>query len=94
MFFYTKNVFAVYDRQCQCGREDCSLDYVDMTCLVQVMSHNKERRSKRDEKLDKKSQAMEELKAEREKKKNRTGDFTVDEYLLVLYICCLIKKYL
>uniref|UniRef100_A0A8D0L1S9 RNA polymerase-associated protein RTF1 homolog n=1 Tax=Sphenodon punctatus TaxID=8508 RepID=A0A8D0L1S9_SPHPU len=28
----------------------------------QVMSHNKERRSKRDEKLDKKSQAMEELK--------------------------------
>lgn len=37
------------------------------------MSHNKERRSKRDEKLDKKSQAMEELKAEREKKKNRTG---------------------
>ncbi|MGH0122928.1 UNVERIFIED_CONTAM: hypothetical protein FKN15_018595 [Acipenser sinensis] len=37
-----------------------------------VMSHNKERRSKRDEKLDKKSQAMEELKAEREKKKNRT----------------------
>lgn len=42
------------------------------------MSHNKERRSKRDEKLDKKSQAMEELKAEREKKKNKTGwcDFT------------------
>ena len=39
----------------------------------QVMSHNKERRSKRDEKLDKKSQAMEELKAEREKKKNKTG---------------------
>lgn len=39
------------------------------------MSHNKERRSKRDEKLDKKSQAMEELKAEREKKKNRTGLF-------------------
>lgn len=37
------------------------------------MSHNKERRSKRDEKLDKKSQAMEELKAEREKRKNRTG---------------------
>lgn len=37
------------------------------------MSHNKERRSKRDEKLDKKSQAMEELKAEREKKKNKTG---------------------
>lgn len=42
------------------------------------MSHNKERRSKRDEKLDKKSQAMEELKAEREKKKNRTGKFTMD----------------
>ncbi|KAG5266100.1 hypothetical protein AALO_G00249790 [Alosa alosa] len=41
---------------------------------VQVMSHNKERRSKRDEKLDKKSQAMEELKAEREKKKNRTAE--------------------
>lgn len=40
------------------------------------MSHNKERRSKRDEKLDKKSQAMEELKAEREKKKNRTGLLT------------------
>nr|XP_033807645.1 RNA polymerase-associated protein RTF1 homolog [Geotrypetes seraphini] len=40
----------------------------------QVMSHNKERRSKRDEKLDKKSQAMEELKAEREKKKNRTAE--------------------
>lgn len=39
----------------------------------QVTSHNKERRSKRDEKLDKKSQAMEELKAEREKRKNRTG---------------------
>lgn len=39
------------------------------------MSHNKERRSKRDEKLDKKSQAMEELKAEREKKKNKTGEF-------------------
>ncbi|XP_013367940.1 PREDICTED: RNA polymerase-associated protein RTF1 homolog isoform X1 [Chinchilla lanigera] len=38
----------------------------------QVTSHNKERRSKRDEKLDKKSQAMEELKAEREKRKNRT----------------------
>lgn len=38
------------------------------------MSHNKERRSKRDEKLDKKSQAMEELKAEREKKKNKTGE--------------------
>lgn len=37
------------------------------------MSHNKERRTKRDEKLDKKSQAMEELKAEREKKKTRTG---------------------
>lgn len=42
-------------------------------CSSQVMSHNKERRSKRDEKLDKKSQAMEELKAEREKRKNRTG---------------------
>nr|XP_014354064.1 PREDICTED: RNA polymerase-associated protein RTF1 homolog [Latimeria chalumnae] len=40
----------------------------------QVMSHNKERRSKRDEKLDKKSQAMEELKAEREKKKNKTAE--------------------
>ncbi|XP_012678871.1 RNA polymerase-associated protein RTF1 homolog [Clupea harengus] len=39
-----------------------------------VMSHNKERRSKRDEKLDKKSQAMEELRAEREKKKNRTAE--------------------
>ncbi|KAJ8332465.1 hypothetical protein SKAU_G00426380 [Synaphobranchus kaupii] len=39
-----------------------------------VMSHNKERRSKRDEKLDKKSQAMEELKSEREKKKNRTAE--------------------
>ncbi|XP_070295341.1 RNA polymerase-associated protein RTF1 homolog [Salvelinus sp. IW2-2015] len=38
-----------------------------------VMSHNKERRTKRDEKLDKKSQAMEELKAEREKKKTRTA---------------------
>uniref|UniRef100_A0A3Q3KJU4 RNA polymerase-associated protein RTF1 homolog n=1 Tax=Monopterus albus TaxID=43700 RepID=A0A3Q3KJU4_MONAL len=41
---------------------------------AQVMSHNKERRSKRDEKLDKKSQAMEELKAEREKKKNKTAE--------------------
>uniref|UniRef100_A0A8D3BKU8 RNA polymerase-associated protein RTF1 homolog n=1 Tax=Scophthalmus maximus TaxID=52904 RepID=A0A8D3BKU8_SCOMX len=41
---------------------------------TQVMSHNKERRSKRDEKLDKKSQAMEELKAEREKKKNKTAE--------------------
>ncbi|KAM5235736.1 RNA polymerase-associated protein RTF1 homolog [Ctenodactylus gundi] len=40
----------------------------------QVTSHNKERRSKRDEKLDKKSQAMEELKAEREKRKNRTAE--------------------
>ncbi|KAK5857957.1 hypothetical protein PBY51_011165 [Eleginops maclovinus] len=39
-----------------------------------VMSHNKERRTKRDEKLDKKSMAMEELKAEREKKKNRTAE--------------------
>ncbi|XP_072221059.1 RNA polymerase-associated protein RTF1 homolog [Leuresthes tenuis] len=39
-----------------------------------VMSHNKERRSKHDEKLDKKSQAMEELKAEREKKKNKTAE--------------------
>lgn len=39
-----------------------------------VMSHNKERRSKRDERLDKKSQAMEELKAEREKKKTRTAE--------------------
>lgn len=46
----------------------------DDSCFCcQVMSHNKERRSKRDEKLDKKSQAMEELKAEREKKKNKTG---------------------
>ncbi|XP_042307914.1 RNA polymerase-associated protein RTF1 homolog isoform X1 [Sceloporus undulatus] len=42
--------------------------------FLQVMSHNKERRSKRDEKLDKKSQAMEELKAEREKRKNRTAE--------------------
>uniref|UniRef100_A0A674B1U5 RNA polymerase-associated protein RTF1 homolog n=1 Tax=Salmo trutta TaxID=8032 RepID=A0A674B1U5_SALTR len=41
---------------------------------LQVMSHNKERRTKRDEKLDKKSQAMEELKAEREKKKTRTAE--------------------
>ncbi|XP_051822636.1 RNA polymerase-associated protein RTF1 homolog [Antechinus flavipes] len=40
----------------------------------QVMSHNKEQHSKRDEKLDKKSQAMEELKAEREKRKNRTAE--------------------
>lgn len=48
-----------------------SLDAFCFCC--QVMSHNKERRSKRDEKLDKKSQAMEELKAEREKKKNKTG---------------------
>jgi len=39
-----------------------------------VTSHNKERRTKRDEKLDKKSLAMEELKAEREKKKNRTAE--------------------
>lgn len=47
---------------------------LDGSCFCrQVMSHNKERRSKRDEKLDKKSQAMEELKAEREKKKNKTG---------------------
>lgn len=38
------------------------------------MSHNKERRSRRDEKQDKKSQAMEELKAEREKKKNKTAE--------------------
>uniref|UniRef100_A0A8C6L5U3 RTF1 homolog, Paf1/RNA polymerase II complex component n=1 Tax=Nothobranchius furzeri TaxID=105023 RepID=A0A8C6L5U3_NOTFU len=38
------------------------------------MSHNKERRSIRAEKLDKKSQAMEELKAEREKKKNKTAE--------------------
>lgn len=44
-----------------------------LSTRLQVMSHNKERRSKRDEKLDKKSQAMEELKAEREKKKNKTG---------------------
>ncbi|XP_052357855.1 RNA polymerase-associated protein RTF1 homolog [Oncorhynchus keta] len=42
--------------------------------LQVVMSHNKERRTKRDEKLDKKSQAMEELKAEREKKKTRTAE--------------------
>nr|XP_014041262.1 unnamed protein product [Salmo salar] len=41
---------------------------------LQVTSHNKERRTKRDEKLDKKSQAMEELKAEREKKKTRTAE--------------------
>ncbi|KAM9034337.1 RNA polymerase-associated protein RTF1 homolog [Sarcophilus harrisii] len=40
----------------------------------QVMSHNKERHCKWDEKLDKKSQAMEELKAEREKRKNRTAE--------------------
>ncbi|XP_059553676.1 RNA polymerase-associated protein RTF1 homolog [Myotis daubentonii] len=40
----------------------------------QVTSHNKERRSKGDEKLDKNSQAMEELKAEREKWKNRTAE--------------------
>lgn len=49
-----------------------------MSIPSQVMSHNKERRSKRDEKLDKKSQAMEELKAEREKKKNKTGQCDVD----------------
>lgn len=49
-----------------------------MSIPSQVMSHNKERRSKRDEKLDKKSQAMEELKAEREKKKNKTGRCDVD----------------
>ncbi|XP_040188056.1 RNA polymerase-associated protein RTF1 homolog [Rana temporaria] len=41
---------------------------------AQVTSHNKERRSKRDEKLDKKSQAMEELRAEREKRKNKTAE--------------------
>lgn len=46
--------------------------------FMQVMSHNKERRIKRDEKLDKKSQAMEELKAEREKRKNRTGTFLIN----------------
>uniref|UniRef100_UPI00358F3544 RNA polymerase-associated protein RTF1 homolog n=1 Tax=Myxine glutinosa TaxID=7769 RepID=UPI00358F3544 len=40
----------------------------------QVTSHSKERRSKREEKLDRKSLAMEELKAEREKKKNKTAD--------------------
>ncbi|XP_074136534.1 LOW QUALITY PROTEIN: RNA polymerase-associated protein RTF1 homolog [Sminthopsis crassicaudata] len=40
----------------------------------QLMSHNKERHSKQDNKLDKKSQAMEELKAEREKRKNRTAE--------------------
>uniref|UniRef100_A0A8C9WYT8 RNA polymerase-associated protein RTF1 homolog n=1 Tax=Sander lucioperca TaxID=283035 RepID=A0A8C9WYT8_SANLU len=39
-------------------------------CLIGMS----ERRSKRDEKLDKKSQAMEELKAEREKKKNKTAE--------------------
>uniref|UniRef100_A0A3Q1FBV3 RNA polymerase-associated protein RTF1 homolog n=1 Tax=Acanthochromis polyacanthus TaxID=80966 RepID=A0A3Q1FBV3_9TELE len=50
-----------------------------------VMSHNKERRSKRDEKLDKKSQAMEELKAEREKKKNKTVHSSPDAYVLFLY---------
>lgn len=47
------------------------------------MSHNKERRSKRDEKLDKKSQAMEELKAEREKKKNKTGDSYCVHYIII-----------
>ncbi|KAM9294450.1 RNA polymerase-associated protein RTF1 homolog [Gastrophryne carolinensis] len=41
---------------------------------AQVTSHNKERRSKRDEKLDKKSQAMEELRLEREKRKNKTAE--------------------
>ncbi|XP_068109456.1 RNA polymerase-associated protein RTF1 homolog [Hyperolius riggenbachi] len=41
---------------------------------AQVTSHNKERRSKRDEKLDKKSQAMEELRAEREKRKIKTAE--------------------
>ncbi|XP_056446800.1 RNA polymerase-associated protein RTF1 homolog [Gadus macrocephalus] len=53
-------------------QEKRKLSQVQDTPLV--MSHNKERRSKRDEKLDKKSQAMEELKAEREKKKNRTAE--------------------
>ncbi|KAM9100333.1 LOW QUALITY PROTEIN: RNA polymerase-associated protein RTF1 homolog [Sarcophilus harrisii] len=40
----------------------------------QVTSHNKEWHSKQDGKLDKKSQAMEELKAEGEKLKNRTAE--------------------
>lgn len=40
----------------------------------QVMSHSTERRSKRDEKLDIKSKAMEELRAEREKRKNKTAE--------------------
>ncbi|CAL8297641.1 unnamed protein product [Arctogadus glacialis] len=53
-------------------QEKRKLSQVQDTPLV--MSHNKERRTKRDEKLDKKSQAMEELKAEREKKKNRTAE--------------------
>lgn len=67
------------DRNCVCN---CSL-----RTALQVMSHNKERRSKRDEKLDKKSQAMEELKAEREKKKNKTGwcdSWTLSDWFVVL----------
>lgn len=58
--------------------------------FLQVTSHNKERRSKRDEKLDKKSQAMEELKAEREKKKNKTGvcAFVASSLLCVCVCCC------
>uniref|UniRef100_A0AAX7U6J4 RNA polymerase-associated protein RTF1 homolog n=1 Tax=Astatotilapia calliptera TaxID=8154 RepID=A0AAX7U6J4_ASTCA len=54
-------------------RKQSQVQDTQCSCL-QVMSHNKERRSKRDEKLDKKSQAMEELKAEREKKKNKTAE--------------------
>ncbi|KAM9355628.1 RNA polymerase-associated protein RTF1 homolog isoform 1-T1 [Pholidichthys leucotaenia] len=54
-------------------QEKRKLSQVQDTQVVS-MSHNKERRSKRDEKLDKKSQAMEELKAEREKKKNKTAE--------------------
>lgn len=53
-----------------------------LSFCFQVMSHNKERRSKRDEKLDKKSQAMEELKAEREKKKNKTGRCVFHPFLM------------
>ena len=64
---------------CHCENHVGVCLFMRIDCVVlafyflQVMSHNKERRSKRDEKLDKKSQAMEELKAEREKKKNKTG---------------------
>ncbi|KAG7229180.1 hypothetical protein INR49_013123 [Caranx melampygus] len=58
-------------------RKGSNLRFKTHKCIFKgkgVMSHNKERRSKRDEKLDKKSQAMEELKAEREKKKNKTAE--------------------